>query len=105
MRGTVLFVLPRPQRRIRRHEADAYSSVGTPPGPMLDPDKPYTAITTLLFFALILSVFIFSDLVAVIIIVTSVTGLALRWLTQQRNVFSGGWEEERERWKDGERWW
>jgi hypothetical protein len=72
---------------------------------MIDPDKTYNTITTLLFIGLILSVFVFSDLVAVIIIVTSVTGLALRWLTQQQSVTSGGWQEERERWKDGERWW
>lgn len=75
------------------------------PDSMIDPDKTYSTITTLLFVALIFSVFFFSDLVAVIIIVTSVAGLALRWLTQQHNVSSGGWQEERERWKDGERWW
>lgn len=72
---------------------------------MIDPDKTYSAITTIFFVALIFSVFIFSDLVAVIVIVASVAGLALNWLSNQYSLREEGWQQERERWREGERWW
>lgn len=72
---------------------------------MLDPEKPYRAITITFFIALIISVFAFSDLVAVIVIVGSVAGLALNWLSNQYGLHEEGWQRERERWEEGERWW
>lgn len=72
---------------------------------MVDPDQTYRTITTILFITLVISVFVFSDLVAVIVIVASVAGLALNWLSNQFNPREQGWQKERERWKEGERWW
>lgn len=72
---------------------------------MTDPDKTYSAITAIIFVALIISVLFFDDLVAVIVIVGSVAGLALNWLSRQYNLQEGSWQEERERWEEGERWW
>lgn len=72
---------------------------------MVDPDKAYGAITTAFFIALIISVFVFPDLVAVIIIVASVAGLALNWLSNQYSSQNDSWQEEREHWEKGDRWW
>lgn len=72
---------------------------------MIDPDKTYRTITTVFFLALIISVFAFPDLVAVIVIVASVSGLALNWASRQYKLQEKGWRKERERWENGDRWW
>lgn len=72
---------------------------------MIDPDKTSRTITTILFVSLIISVFVFTDLVAVIVIVASVTGLALNWLSAQYNLKERGWQKERRRWEKGKSWW
>lgn len=72
---------------------------------MIDPDKTPRVITTAFLIALIISVFAFPDLVAVIIIAASVAGLALNWLSNQYSQQKGGWQKEREHWEKGDRWW
>lgn len=72
---------------------------------MFNLDLAYETITTITFVGLLIAIIFFSDLVAVIIIVVSVTGLALRWLSQQYDTGKGGWSEERRQWEEGERWW
>lgn len=72
---------------------------------MTDPNASYRTITAVLFVGLLISVFFFSDLVAVVIIVASVAGLALKWFSRQFGTRQEGWQKERERWEQGKGWW
>jgi NhaP-type Na+/H+ or K+/H+ antiporter len=65
----------------------------------------YERITTAIFVGLLFSIFFFSDLVAVIIIVASMAGLALNWLSRQHNSRQKNWQKERQRWEQGKSWW
>lgn len=68
-------------------------------------DITYRMITTAIFVGLLISVIWFPDFLAVVIIVASVAGLALRWLSRQFDTRQGRWQKERQRWERGERWW
>ncbi len=72
---------------------------------MVELDTSYQTITTVIFTALLVSVFFFPDLVAVVIIAATVAGLALRWFSRQFGGRQEGWQKERESWEKGERWW
>lgn len=73
-----------------------------------DLDIPYGTLTTIIFLALLFAIFRFPDLVAVIIIVASMAGLGLRWLSNryyQLNPQQDNWRKERRKWEEGDRWW
>lgn len=72
---------------------------------MIERDISYQTITTMIFAALLISVFFFSDLVAVVIIVATVAGLALKWFSRQFDTRQEGWQKEREQWEKGKSWW
>lgn len=76
---------------------------------MINPDKTPSAITTAIFLGITVSIIVFDetfeDLVAVIIIVASVAGLAFNWLSRQYSPQEKGWQEERENWEEADRWW
>lgn len=72
---------------------------------MSDFDLPYGTLTAIIFVGLLILVFQFSDLVAVVIIVASVAGLAFNWMSRQYDLRQDGWEKKRRKWEDGERWW
>lgn len=76
---------------------------------MIDPDRTSSAITTAMFVGTTLSIIVFDetfeDLVAVIIIVASVAGLAFNWLSRQYTLQEKGWQKERENWEDADHWW
>lgn len=64
---------------------------------MTEPD--YTAISTIVIGGLLLSVFLLPDLVAVIIIVATLTGLALRGLQEQTP------DVQKQAGRRGQNWW
>lgn len=72
---------------------------------MPDLDIPYETLTTIIFVGLLILVFQFSDLVAVVIIVGSVAGLAFNWMSRQYDTRQDTWEKERQKWEQGKRWW
>jgi hypothetical protein len=72
---------------------------------MPDLNIPLWIITTTIFVALLLSVFLQPDLVAVVVVTLSVAGLALNWLRRQYSSQQNGGQEERERRGKGDRWW
>ena len=72
---------------------------------MPDLDIPYGTLTTIIFVGLLLAVFFFSDLVAVIIIVAAMAGLGLNWLGRHYKTRQDGWRDERRKWEQGKRWW
>lgn len=62
-------------------------------------DLEYETIVGIILFGLMLSVFLLPDLMAVVIIVATLTGLALNSLRSQS-------PEPRERaWRRGQNWW
>jgi hypothetical protein len=72
---------------------------------MADLDIPHEVLTTIIFVGLLIMVFRFSDLVAVIIIVASVAGLAFNWMSRQYDVREDAREKKRRTWEEEERWW
>ncbi|PSQ71530.1 MAG: hypothetical protein BRD31_02625 [Bacteroidetes bacterium QH_2_64_26] len=76
---------------------------------MIDPKKTPNRTTAAIFLGLTVSIVVFDetfeDLVAIIIIVASVTGLAFNWLSRQYSPEEKGWQEERENWEKADRWW
>jgi hypothetical protein len=76
---------------------------------MVDLNRTFNAITIAIFVGLAFSFIVFEDtvedIVAVVIIVASVSGLALNWFSRQHGMQEGGWKEERERWEEADRWW
>lgn len=72
---------------------------------MIELDTSYQTITMAIFVVLLISVFFFSDLVAVVIIVATVAGLALKWFSREFGTRQEGWQKEREQWEKGKSWW
>lgn len=76
---------------------------------MIDPEKTLSRITAIIFLGITVSIVVFDetfeDLVAVIVIVASVAGLAFNWLSRQCSPEEKGWQEERENWEEADRWW
>ncbi|MFB6274418.1 MAG: hypothetical protein ABEL51_16160 [Salinibacter sp.] len=68
-------------------------------------DIPYETLTPLVFVGLLILIFRFPDLTAVIIIVASLAGLALNWMSRQYNTEEDEWPQERRKWEEGDRWW
>lgn len=72
---------------------------------MIKLDPSYQTITTMIFVGLLISVIWFPDFVAVVIIVASVAGLALKWFSREFGTRHEGWQKEREQWEKGKSWW
>lgn len=72
---------------------------------MPDLNIPLSIVTTMIFVALLLAVFLQPDLVAVVVITVSMAGLALNWLRRQYSSQRNGGQEERERRERSDGWW
>jgi hypothetical protein len=72
---------------------------------MPDLNIPYEKLTMIVFVGLLTSVIFFSDLVAVIIIVGTVAGLAIGWMNRRYTSQNDNWRNERRNWEEGQRWW
>ena len=72
---------------------------------MTDPDAVYRKITTIVFAGLLCSVFLLPDVVAVTIIVLTVSGLGLRRIERLHASRKQARPQGREQWKQGKRWW